>query len=114
MSEIVLVTQNDEPALAFGEYEISADGNTLYVGSAGVGDGSSEVIYKGISPAKIKYGVFSRLQTIANEISTKQGDTTKNYVVSMFSRINAKIIGNVVAETNKNVLIREEITRDVN
>lgn len=64
MSEIVLVTQNDEPALAFGEYEISADGNTMYVGSAGVDDGSSEVIYRGVSPMQIKSGIFTRIKTI--------------------------------------------------
>ena len=69
MAEIKLVTQNDEPALALGEYLLSEDGETLYVGSAGVGDGSSEVIYRGVSPAQVKYGVFSRLQTVGNSFA---------------------------------------------
>lgn len=107
MSEIVLVTQNDEPALAFGEYEISADGNTLYVGSAGVGDGGSEVIYKGISPAQVKYGVFSRLQTInLGTIKTSNDNVNINNTISTLNNV---IQANVLTKT-QSVLIKEDFT----
>ena len=103
MSEIVLVTQNDEPALAFGEYEISADGNTMYVGSAGVGDGSSEVIYKGQSPATIKYGIFSRLPSISSGFAYK---SYSNVNIELLSQkvINNKY-GTISNTTNKNINI---------
>lgn len=110
MSEIVLVTQNDEPALAFGEYEISADGNTMYVGSAGVGDGSSEVIYKGISPAQVKYGVFSRLQTIPNSFTFTPN--INNNISGVFNKMVPTYNQGVTSSTNKNIEINEEVTRE--
>lgn len=84
MAEIKLVTQNDEPALALGEYLLSEDGETLYVGSAGVESGSSEIIYKGISPAQIKYGLFSRLAIYNSTIIT---DTPTYNITQNFIRI---------------------------
>lgn len=92
MSEVILVTKNDEPALAFGEYEISADGKTLYVGSAGVGDGSSETIYKGISPAQIKSGVFSKLPVITSTFNAKHDKASLNYVITVLTNNITKYI----------------------
>lgn len=101
MSEIVLVTQNDEPALAFGEYEISADGNTLYVGSAGVSDGNSEVIYKGQSPATIKYGIFSRLPSISADFSYNSYSNTSINLLAQ--RVISNKYGTISNTANTNI-----------
>lgn len=85
MSEIKLVTLNDEPALALGEFLLSEDGETLYVGSGTVQSGT-EVIYRGISPIQIKSGVFSRLRTINGIIKTP----VNNIILS--EKINKTII----------------------
>lgn len=71
MSEIKLVTLNDEPALALGEFLLSEDGETLYVGSGTVQSGT-EVIYIGRSPAQIKSGVFSRLPVVGASIKVEK------------------------------------------
>lgn len=109
MAEIKLVTQNDEPALALGEYLLSEDGETLYVGSAGVGSGDSEVIYQGISPAKIKYGVFSRLPVIDSSILVNISNMSK--LNGVLTRANNNIISTVVAKSHyaKDVYITWEV-----
>lgn len=94
MSEIVLVTKNDEPALEFGEYEISADGNTMYVGSAGIYPDGGETIYIGRSPAQIKSGVFSRLPVISARIKVEKHEeiNVRSTITKQETFISKKIV----------------------
>lgn len=110
MAEIKLVTQNDEPALALGEYLLSEDGETLYVGSAGVESGSSEIIYRGISPVKVKSGIISRLATISEKITAKPNNIQVNSITN-------KLIRNLpitIRIKPQNILLREEFNDNVN
>ena len=72
--------------------------NLLILQEAGVGDKDSEVIYQGISPAQIKYGVFSRLPVIGDSIAVN--NTNRSKLTGVITRMNNTINGNIVSKTN--------------
>ena len=71
MSKVALVTLDDMPPLALGEFQLSDDFETLFAGVGDVAEGGTgggggtpsgkPSVPSGTSPSQIKTGVFKRL-----------------------------------------------------